>query len=328
MCTEVTEWQKYLDSLQEKINNNIGLNLQEALDAVDASLIGEDGTMSYKNLTDGTISPEIRDVKKELNGLKLNIRISQNPAAKNVLDVNLYNHSKHIHYMKIADEGYTTDIFEMYKQQYEISLYSQSRLNAISAGAVSKLTDDFDVCIQGYNPVHNATFGEWFQINDITYVDDAVISGEGTVDNKSDAKEIGVVNKWAFCRTKDKTEYFFKKGSKFITGKSIQTAVEKYVLSSANTTSMDINAVKEALGIGEVKFANDLTITERQSAVRTDLEKLAKDTTEDYEDYLARIAITAMRELSATQRKAVYDKIESYAKDPEKEIEEELEVAV
>lgn len=328
MCKEVSDWQKYLDELQTKIDNNETLTMQQALDAVDAGIYEGDAMSRKNNLTDGTIANNKRNVKKELNGLKLNVRISQNPTAKNVLDVNLYNHSKQIHYMKIADDGYTTDIFEMYKNQYEISLYSQSRLNAVSAGKVTKLTDDFDVCIQGYDSTKNATFGEWFQVNDITYVDDAVISGDATVDNKSDAKEIGTVNKWVFCRTKDKTEYFFKKGRKFITGNTIQTAVEKYVLSTANSTAMTIETVKDAIGITDVKFANDLSVTERQDSVRKDLEKLAKDTDDDYEDYLARIAITAMRELSDAQRKVVNAKIESYAKDPEKEIEKELEVSV
>ena len=318
MCLEVSKEMEYLDSLRNKINAGVSLTMQQTLDAVDAGLLDSKGdTMVTKRDEGGTIrSNKERNVKRELNGLKLNVRISPNSTAKNVLDVNLYNHSKHIHYTKISNEGMNTDIFEMYNQQYELSLYSQSRINAQHQR--TKLTDDFDICIQGFDPKRNATFGEFFQLKDITYVDDAVISGGDGVDNRTDAETIGVIGKWTFCKTKDETEYFFRKGKKFITGTCMQTAVEKYALSTANTDALTIQKVKEVLNIADVKFYNDLSRLEaqeaeeqRQEKVRKEIAKLANATTKEHEDYVFDVALVAMSELSLDQRNELLQLLEA-----------------
>lgn len=307
------EWEIYISGIKDKIANGEDLTMDEAIDAVDAGLVND-----YPDIT-----TQKRNVKSELTGLKLNVRISRNVKSKKILDLYLYNHSKEIHYMKLSiDGGYSADIFEMYSRRYELSVYSESRIKEDS----TPLTDDFNVCIQGYDEKLNHTFGEFYMIENVTFVDSTVVPNE-SIDTRADAKEIGRVDKWVLYRAQDKSEYFFKSDKKVISGTSIQTAVEKFVISNDNTNGLDIDQVKRALGIDDVKFAYDLSLSERQESVRKELIKAAQDTKEEYENYLAKVAITAMRELSNSQREIVYKEIEKYAKDPEKQVEG-LEVSI
>lgn len=266
-----------------------------------------------------------RNIVTELKPFKLNARITKHPSIANHIEISIFNHAVLQSTADMEDDIASCEyIVELYKLQYSMLVQSRSRLNSKN----NALKDDYTITFRAWNPNTPEPTGEAIDIHDITYIDDAVIQGPGTLSNKENPRKIGQVDSWVFSRTRDKTEYFFKSGKKIIAGTTIQTAVEKFALSLSNSQGYDIDKIKEKLGISYIPFACDYTLTEQKDDLRKELAKLAASKVEDYEDYLARIAITAIRGLSTAQREMVYKKTEQYANDPSSEVEDDLEVAV
>lgn len=259
-----------------------------------------------------------RNIEAELKGLKLNVRISPNTIEKDVMDINLYNHTRFLAYIKFSNsDGFTASDVQFFGNRYEASVFSQSRMSKANTPL-----DDFDFCLQAIEGKKN--IGEVVQITDVTVVQDPYIeTPKKTTEN--DIK-LGKFKNWTLYRTVDKSSYYFKYKKEYITATSIQTVIEKFAISAENTGADDIPVIKKALGI-DMEFEYDLSKEEREENTIKEIKKIV-DSNDAYEDKLGKIAIAAMRELNESQREFIIEKIKDYADDPEKTINEELNVAI
>lgn len=323
-----------MDIINNKIANQISLTQEEAQFYIDNNTEGadmgkkrtENKKKHNRNIQSDAVnvstSGDIRDAASEVKKLKLNVKISANQSDPTVLDVRLYNIMKEITYVKMA-EGLSVDIFTMYRKEYEMAVYSRSRSQDEDA------LDDFKVTLQAYDSETNTTLGPVVMLQDITVVDEGLIFGDTAVPPKADTSkdiQIGSMGPWRLFKAENREYYYFiNDKKKRISGKSLQTTVEKYALSVENLGMQSIFEIQEAFGLTSEVFTNDMTMVTRSEEVRTALKKMAAEDKLPFVDYIGNLVVTALREVSPHQKELILKELENQ-RDPEKDADVQIAI--